>query len=146
MTGMGSAVPKNLSAGADVFRASVEGITGEARVVFDKLIEWAEQLASLPNVRLFTNDPGTGRFILLPKIMLDDVVLVAIWNEKRQPSITVYRSVFERLAPNSIRQVERATALRQGNAVWHITPQVLEALKAAYREASGLDSRPVDSP
>ena len=139
---------RNLSDGADVFRASVEGITGEAREVFDELIAWAEQLASLPNVHLFSNDPGTGRFTLLPKTMPDDVGLLTIYNENQQPYITVFRSVFERLAPNSIQQVERAIApltIGKGNVVRDITPQVLEALTAAYQEASGLESHDVDS-
>ena len=58
---------RNLSDGADVFRTSVEGITGETRKVFDDLIEWVEQLGCLPNVRVVTNDPGTGRFTLQPQ-------------------------------------------------------------------------------
>ena len=43
-----------LSDGAEAFRASIEGTTGETRTMFDELIAWAEWLALLPNVRRFT--------------------------------------------------------------------------------------------
>ena len=107
--------------------------------MFDKLIAWAEQLASLPNVRLFSYT-GSTQHSLLPRILPDSVGLVTIYNYRQQPSITVWRSVFKRLAPNSIEAVERVIApvrLGQGNTVWNITPQVLEALTAAYRETGG---------
>ena len=145
-----SAAPRrNLSDGTDVFRASVEGITGETRKVFDDLIEWVEQLGCLPNVRVVTNDPGAGRFTLLPKIVPDDSGLIVIWNEGEQSTLTVHRSVLKRLAPNSVQRVERAIGrpfrTKAVLKVVDISSQVLEALTAAYQEASGLESHDVDS-
>ena len=137
------AIPKStpsggiLSDGPDAFRASIEGTTDETRTKFDELIAWAEELAMLSNVRLFTNS-GIKRFTLLPRIMPDKVGLVTIWNDKQQPSISVWRQVFERLAPNSIEPIEKVIApvkLGQGNVVWNITPQLLKAVKKAYQEA-----------
>ena len=125
-----------LSDGPDAFRASVEGTSEEARVTFDKLIAWAEELASLPNVCLFSYTGSS--FTLLPRITPGNAGLVTIWNYRQQPSLSVWRSVFERLAPNSIGAVERVIApvkLGQGKTVSNITPQVLEALTVAYREA-----------
>ncbi len=140
---------RNLSDGADVFRTSVEGITGETRKVFDDLIERVEQLGCLPNVRVVTNDPGTGRFTLLPKIVPDGSGLIVIWNEGEQSTLTVHRSVLERLAPNSVQRVERAIGrpfrTKAVLKVVDISPQVIEALTAAYQEASGLESHDVDS-
>ena len=127
------------SDGPDAFQASIADITGETRAAFDDLVQWAEQIALLPNVRLSTTT-GVERTTLLPWIMPGKVGLVTIWNDKQQPYITAFRSVFERLAPNSIELVERAIApvkIGQGNSLWNITPQVLEALTAAYREATG---------
>lgn len=135
-----------MSDGPDAFRASVADTTGETRSQFDKLIAWAERLALLPNVRLFSF-AGTERFTLLPKITPDNVGLVTIWNDNQQPYISVFRSVFERLAPNSIESVELTiapTKIGQGNTVRNITPEVLEALTAAYEE-TGRDSIPADS-
>ena len=76
--------------------------------------------------------------------MPDSAGLVTIWNDRQQPSITVWRSVFERLALGSIEAVERAiapTEIRQGNAIPNATPKILDALTAAYRETSSV---PVD--
>lgn len=136
-----------LSDGAGAFRASVEGITGETRKVFNELIEWAEQLALLPNVRLVTTDLIDGRSHLQPRIMPDDSSLVTIWNRKQQPFITVYRLALKRRAPNSVQLVERAIGQpsRQKPTIKCITPQVLEVLTAAYQEACGPESHRVDS-
>ena len=127
-----------LSDGPDAFRASIEGATGETRTTFDELIAWTERLAVLPNVRL---DSYSGqRYTLLPRVMPDKVGLVTIWNDNQQPYISVWRSVFERLAPKSIEAVEQVIApikIGQGNTVKNITPQVLEALTTAYEEAGG---------
>ena len=72
----------NLSDGPDAFRASIEKRDGETRTTFDELIAWAEQLAELPNVRLFSYagagagaGTGTGRYTLLPRTMLDNAGL-----------------------------------------------------------------------
>ena len=97
-----------------------------------------EELGALPNVRLFSRT-GKEQYSLIPKIIPGNVSLITIWNYKEQPSISVWRSVFERIAPNSIESVERAiapTKIGQGNTVYDITSKALERVKAAYREAS----------
>ena len=107
--------------------------------MFEELIAWTERLALLPNVRLFTYS-GPVLYTLLPRIMPDNVGLVTIWNDKQQPYISVYRSVFERLAPYSIESVEHVIApikIGQGNTIRNITPQVLDAVTAAYKETGG---------
>ena len=127
-----------LSDGPDPFRASIEGATGETRTMFDELIAWAERLALLPNVRLFTY--SGKRYTLMPRIMPDNAGLATIWNDNQQPYISVWRTVFQRLAPNSIEPVEHVIApikIGQGNTIRNITPQVLEVLAAAYQETGG---------
>lgn len=135
-----------LSDGADVFRTSVEGVTGETRKVFDELIEWAEQLVSQLNVSLVTTDLNNGSFHLRPKLVSGDY-LATIWNEKQRPSIVVVRSAFERNALNSLRPVEQIIGSTIGKwaAIKDITPEVLEVLTAAYQEACGPESHLVDS-
>ena len=125
------------SDGTEAFRASVQAATNEAKVQFDALIEWAEELGSLPNVRLESYS-GVQHVTLLPRIMPDKAGLVTIWNDNLQPYLSLYRSVFERRAPNSTAAVERLLApapLGQGNTVRNITPELLDALMAAYRES-----------
>lgn len=128
-----------LTDGAEAFRASVAGISGELRREFENLIDWAERLARFPNVRLFSYE-GSERFTLLPRIRPEDSGLVTIWNDKGEPYISFWRSVFERRAPGSIAAVERViTPLRlgQGNTAREISSELLDALECAYREASG---------
>ncbi len=127
------------SDGSDAFRATTDGATAENRETFDALIRWAEGLATLPNVRLFSNI-GPIFFSLSPKIMPGKSPgLVTIYNSsKQQPSVQLWRSVFERRAPNSIDLEEQAIApvkIGQGNEVKNITPQFLNTLTVAYREA-----------
>ena len=126
------------SDGSAAFRASVVGATDEARAMFEELIDWADEIAKLPNVRL-SSFAGVSRNTLLPRIMPDNAGLVTIWNDKQQPYIQVWRSVFERHAPNSIELVEEVIEppkIGQGNTIQKITPQVIDVLTKAYEEAS----------
>ena len=129
-----------LTDGSGKFRDSIADTTGKSQEVFDAMIAWAEAISSLPKVRLFTFSGIDGkRSTLLPRILPDNAGLVTIWNDQQQPSLTVWRSVFDRLAPDSIEAVERAIEIKigQGNSVKAVTPEVLAALKAAYEEAAG---------
>ncbi len=137
-----TAAPRSIrSDGPDAFRASIADITGETRAVFDNLVQWAEEIALLPNVRLFTTT-GVERATLLPRIIPGNIGFVTIWNDRQRLSIEVLRSRVEKYAPNSIELVERAVAPvkvgqgTQSDTVRDITPQVLEALTAAYQEAT----------
>ena len=129
-----------LSDGTDVFRASVEDISGEDGKLFDALIAWAEDLGDLPNVRLFTFQSGSvGTYTILPRIVPDGAGLVTVFNINQQPSMRVRRSMFERRAPKSIESVERLIApltIGQGTRIYPITPELLDALGSAYREAA----------
>ncbi len=131
-----------LTDGSEVFEDSVAGISGEERVVFDELIDWAKQIALLPRVGLFTFTGVAGkRITLLPRIVPGDAGLVTIWNDNSRPAISVWRSVFDRLAPDSIESVEQAiapTKIGQGNTLNSITTEVLKTLKAAYEEAAAI--------
>ena len=127
-----------LSDGANAFQSSIEGTSGETRAIFDELIELAERLAALPNVRIFSY--SGDRHTLLPRVMPDNVGLVTTWNDNQRPYISVWRSVFERLAPNSVESFEQVIApskFGQGNYVQNITKQVLDAVEMAYQEAGG---------
>lgn len=75
--------------------------------------------------------------------MPDNAGLVTICNDWGQPSITVWRCDFERLAPVSIEAVERAitpTKIRQGNVIPNVTLEILDVLTEAHRETPGYRS------
>ena len=125
---------------ADVFIESVAHITGDDRVTFEQLIAWAEQLAQLPRVRLYSYTGGGGRVTMLPRILPENVGLITMWNDFGKPYLSVWRSVFERIAPNSVERVEKTIAparLGQGTTVRDPSEEVVEAITAAYREATG---------
>ena len=130
-----------LTDGSAAFRASIADTTGEIREMFDKLIARAEEWGAMPNVRLSTYMGAKGEnYTLLPRIMPDNAGLVTIWNYRQRPSITVWRKVFERHAPEALESVERVVKpdrIRQGNTLKSITPEILEALTRAYQEANG---------
>ena len=132
----------HLTDGLDVFRVSIADTNGETRKLFDQLIAWAEKLSALPNVRLYTfTGIEAKRITLLPRIMPDNAGLVTIWNDEQRPCISVWRSVFDRLAPDSVEAVEQAIAptnFGQGNSVHEFTPEVFKVLTAAYEEAAGI--------
>ena len=128
-----------LSDGPDAFVESVAHASAEHREAFVQLIDWARQLAQLPHVRLFSYNGAGGRVTMLPRIAPENAGLVTIWNEFGKPSLSVWRSVFERLAPRSINRMEQAMApvkLAQGKVVKDISAEVIAALTAAYQEAA----------
>ena len=127
-----------LSEGPGVFIESVDHATGEDREGFDRLIDWANQLAQLPKVRLYSYAGSGGRVTMLPRISPGNVGLITMWNDFGKPYVSVWRSVFERLAPHSISRVEQVISpskLGQGTTVKDVSPEVMEAITAAYREA-----------
>ena len=129
-----------LSDGPDAFVDSIADIEGEDRALLNRLVDWAREVAALPGVSLFTyTGVDRRRFTLLPRITTEKVGLITIWNDKRKPYLSVWRSVFERRAPRSIEAVEQALGAKigQGNTVASAPPELLSALTAAYREATG---------
>ena len=67
----------------------------------------------------------------------DEAGLITIW--QAAGTISLQRTVFERRAPLSIERVESVIAplkIGGGNTVRDITQELLDALTAAYREAS----------
>ena len=76
-------------------------------------------------VKLAAYHGTAGRLTLLPRLPGADAGLVTIWNDKGVPSLSLWRSVFARLVPASIPQVEAASApatLGQSKVVSQITP------------------------
>ncbi len=129
-----------LSDGPQAFIESVAGISGRDGEVFNSLIAWARDVEQLPNVRLWSY-VGTGarRITLMPRLIQENAGLITIWNDNGRPSVSMWRSVFERRAPNAIGQVEdliAPIAIGQGNSLAEINSEVLAALKRAYEEAA----------
>ena len=100
-----------LSDGTGAFRASIAETTGEIRAMFDDLIQWAERVAKLPGVRLFTYKGVAERYTLLPRIMPDKAGLVDhLERQAENPTSRCGAPCFERHAPDSIDAVEATIA------------------------------------
>jgi hypothetical protein len=124
-----------LAEGAEDFEAAIETSPQDHQAALRRLSSWARTLEAEGLVSLKTYH-GKGRMTLLPRLVADDAGLVTIWNDNG-PYVSLWRSVFERRAPNSIEAVESVAAVRigNGNVVRELSDEFLSALTAAYREA-----------
>ncbi len=129
------------TAGADDFLAGIARAPEDQRVELRRLCDWAISLERERLVRLLTGH-GKGRMTLLPRLYSDDAGLVTIYNDNGG-YITVWRTVFERRAPDSIPAVEKAIGARigTGNTIRSPSDEALQALTQAYRTAAGAISR-----
>ena len=142
--GSGSTAPRPTtqklvrSEGSEAFRNSIASAS-ERRAEYDKLIAWAEEIAKLPGVSLVST---LGKQTSLkPIIWPEDSGLVNISSRSPDspPTFKVERTVFVRRSPNSLAVIERkfpSVEIRGGNAIT-ISDEILDALTAAYREATG---------
>lgn len=122
--------------GSDAFEQAIERAPAEARAPLSRLLKWArglesEQLATLRTVF------GQGREILLVWVRGEKGGLVSIWNDNGA-FISLWRSVFVRLAWDSIGEIEGLLGkpIGQGNTVANPPDQLLDALTDAYRAAT----------
>lgn len=131
-----------VSDGADAFVASVADAKDKDRHIFDRLIEWAN---NLPNVRLSTEKTPAGNIAIRPKILPENKNLATIWNYG-YPAIALKRAVFESHAPKSIEKAENAAGIGIGRDKYVPEDKIinednletlLDALTQAYAEATG---------
>ena len=105
----------------------------------DVYTKWTVSLDREALVRLGTyHAKGGDMLTLLPRLRADNAGLVTIYNDRGTPSLQFSRSVFERRAPENLPRVEEVTNRRvgQGNTIYEVSDEVLEALTDAYREAA----------
>jgi len=126
-----------LLAGAEPFAEVVEQMPPDERDRLVQLLDWARELETEALVSLSTFR-GTRCWVLLPRLKDENVGLATIWSDS-PGSITLWRSVFERRAPETLKAVEDLVAPKQvgqGNTLV-VTEALLEALHSAYIEATG---------
>ena len=130
----------NSAPGASGFVASIHKAPREHQLGLRQLAEWAERLQAEGLATLTTYWGQRGEITLLPRIQPDNVGLVTVWNWMGTPTLSFWRSVFERKAPTSLPVVEQSVyplKVGQGNATQEFSETLLDALTSAYREASG---------
>ncbi|HET7089040.1 MAG TPA: hypothetical protein VFL17_10345 [Anaerolineae bacterium] len=125
--------------GADDFVRAIDQAPEKHHATLRRLSDWAISLEREGLVKLTTYYGKSGLMTLLPRLLADNVGLVTIYSDKTGGYFQMWRSVFERRAPNSIARVEEIihpAKISQGNTVREISDELLAALTQAYREAA----------
>lgn len=128
----------HLVEGKDAFTATIENAPAAGQPLLRRLVEWASELETEGLVKLWTFH-GKARSTLLPRLPVENVGLVTIWNDSG-PALSFWRSVFERRAPQTLALMEQAPdmpKIGQGTNAATITDELLAHLTDAYREAAG---------
>jgi hypothetical protein len=112
--------------GSEEFASHIEEAPVENRALLRKLLNWAKELESQKLVKLTTSIGKANRYTLVPKLPSYGSGLVTIWNENSAGYISVYRTVFEKFAPDLIEQIETLISpikIGSGNSVRAITDE-----------------------
>jgi hypothetical protein len=122
--------------GSEAFEETIQRAPANDRPGLTRLLEWARTLETARVATLRTVF-GEGREILLVWIPGQKAGPSSVWNDSG-PYISLWRSVFVRFAWKHIEPVELllGKAIGQGNTVRDPPQELLEALSAAYRDAS----------
>lgn len=126
--------------GADAFRALIADSPAEYQQTLIMMADWGEQLAAeLPDVTLKSSISHRGDSSLRPLLRRDDGGLVTLWRGATgKPSVSLWRSVIERRAPDYLDPLEQLIGepVRQGGVTSQVTPALLQLLDQAYRPPS----------
>jgi len=121
-----------LSLGPEAFEASIDSAPRD-RETLRTVTAWAKDLEKAGLARLYSYRGTSGRLTLLPYLIDEDAGLITVWNDNGA-YISLWRSVFERRAANTIEAVEAHLGKRigQGGTTREITDELLDVLAQAY--------------
>lgn len=121
--------------GSDAFEQAIDRAPEGDRPALRQLLTWARDLEEQQLVTLRTVF-GDNREILLVWVRGEKGGLVSIWSDGGA-SISLWRSVFVRLAWDHISEIESLVGkpIGQGNTIAEPSQELLDALTAAYRDA-----------
>lgn len=128
----------HLVEGNDSFITTIEHAPHDGQPTLRRLVEWASELEEEGLAKLWTFH-GKARSTLLPRLPVENVGLVTIWNDNG-PALSFWRTVFERCAPKTLALMEQTPGMPrigQGTNAADITDELLVRLTEAYREAAG---------
>lgn len=133
-TGTPPAVAQNLP-GATTFQSSIEDAPPDTRPTLRRLTEWALQLER-DGLSTLVTSVGKGRWVLNLRLPGESHGMLSIWNENG-PYVSPYRTVFARLAPKTLAQLDLQIPhqVGQGNYIKaDYDDSLLDLLRAAYVE------------
>jgi hypothetical protein len=123
--------------GPDAFIAAANALPEERRAPLRSLADWAQALHSRGLIDLHSF-VGKTQTTLLPRLRDENVGLISAWTSGGA-NVGIWRSVFERRAPNALATLEQLVApktLGQGTGL-NISDELLQLLTVAYEEATG---------
>ena len=121
--------------GIDPFRSAVNAAPVELRAFLDAAMGWAVALERRGLASLVTHVGSTGSIL---RVYIPGDMCIATVNCGLTASIQVWKSVFDRRAPNSKQRIVDVVGMEigQGTAIKELSPGVLDALTGAYEEAA----------
>jgi hypothetical protein len=130
----------DLLPGVEPFRAQLGTVPVDRRPVLERFAAWAQRLADERLAEVSTYFGKRGEVLLLPRLLPERAGLVSLYRWTDDSAVlSLWRSVFERRAPNSIERIEALiapTPLGNGKTVYNVSDELLEALYDAYIEAN----------
>lgn len=133
--GHGTLVP-----GGEAFLEALERLPPDRQPALRRLYDWAIGLEREGLAGLSTYFGKRGEVTLLPRLRPEQAGLATVWNRNGQAFLSLWRTVFERRAPDSIEPLEAELGqvpLGKGNVITDVTDNLLRLLTSAYREAAG---------
>jgi hypothetical protein len=123
--------------GSQEFIASIAHAAAAVRPELQRLAKWAIELEENGIATLYNSTGSDGtRWTLSPRVKGHDSGLAAVWNDNGA-YLTVYRTVFERLAPAALTALDQmGIDVGQGKVVKDPSGDVLAALRAGYVEGA----------
>jgi hypothetical protein len=125
------------SRGPDLFDGSIDGLSGPAKVDFERYRTWAGSLES-EGVASLQSSRGTSFSTLRVLLRDEDVGPVAVFNDGKAVYLGLFRQVLERRCPSCLDAVEAAAlpaAVGRGTSVRDASDELLAALAYAYRDS-----------
>ncbi len=119
---------------AQVFADSIESAAADAQPELRRLYEWAMSIADEGWADPLTTI-GADRWALNLRLPGQDVAAATLWHEK-VGSLTVYRTVLERAAPEALGRLEAGGRTLSRTAPRPVPDELLAGLRDAYREAA----------
>ena len=114
----------------------------EAQAQGTRIADWAEDLEANGLCRVSTSETSGGNAHLRLHLLGEDKTFVHFHPEPTGCGAWLYRLVIERAAPRSWPRIEELTRVAGKTGGAEPTPELLDALADAYREAAGVASSP----
>lgn len=134
-----SAAPHGeLVEGAEDFKTVFALAVPEDRALVEKLYNWASNLGRDGLAKVSTYH-GKEAITLLPRLAVENAGLATVYFNNGHVSLQLWRTVFERCAPQALARISERVTVGTGKNVPRdvLTDEFLEELIEAYREAAG---------